>query len=680
MRRIVLPFVLCGAFLSMGLTDAISQQPQVTLVALEVTQAIQKIDSEDPWNNASNSVPLIARRQTYVRAYFDLKEPKSGPVSFRGEIRGRLDGKPFTAPKQQSDNEVTVMSNEKGLITKRLHLSKSLNFKLPEAWVRNAGELTLSVDVQGVTCVDCSNIGKSLKRRLHKPSPLRVWIVLMVEVDDTTGAVVHMPNRTDAELVRSWLKRAYPIPNLGAEADKYLELGEHRVKYSFSSCDQVNGALAAYRKDVLPPEMLGKTRLVGLFADDDRQLSGCMSGSLKSGAHRVDVPVAVPSGANSWPNAGLRTAGSYADWYTGHELAHTFGFHHLHHCNELKAPEPPDYDRDDYSYEGGISDAQGSYVGFDVGPLGALIGGKHQVLEPKPLPGSDWYDVRTYCERLWVSFCVYKSIRDALELENSNSFAPLPTNPCIQRGVSEHPEAALVPTTADSGVPSVSVKDGNFLVVVFRVNLKTKQVLSSSTAGVKRAEVFPPAEQDEAILRLVGDDGQMVEKRSAIRRTINEGAKEQDETGLIYDSIELPPGKTFKVLKLFLGGKEPAIEIPLSKDPPEVVFQPSASLVHFAGYRAGTFTVEWRAEDSDTDIAALTYTVEISFDEGPWRTLATGWPDQTMFIGKREIGALAGKTLEEVRDIRFKVTASDGFNSSQEKISKSFRVEEIFSY
>src|SRR2546428_11141879 len=54
----------------------LSRTVGVKLVGLEVTQAIQKIDPTDPWNDraqASNTVPLIANRKTYVRAYFDLQ-------------------------------------------------------------------------------------------------------------------------------------------------------------------------------------------------------------------------------------------------------------------------------------------------------------------------------------------------------------------------------------------------------------------------------------------------------------------------------------------------------------------------------------------------------------------------------------------------------------------------------
>ena len=667
-----------------------AQTPQVTLVAVEVTQAIQKIDPTDPWNG-SNTVPLIANRQTYVRAYFDVKQPSSGSISFSGVLVGKLNGTPLVS--QPSAAQVTVNFNENNQLTiKRNDLSKSLYFSLPDDWVSKAGELKLSVQVENsVACTDsqpqdCANRWVTVE--LLEPMPLRLRLVLLVE-EDVNGNLP-ISTSTDTDLIKSWLMRAYPIQNLGIGANSSFQIDMLHLGTTLGLCDDANAPLADYRKrkatDPSNP-MDDRTRVVGLFSNANHsgnELGGCAVGALPFGSN-VDDPNAiasVPTGfpiPNSWPSAGnWDTDGSYADWYTGHEMAHTFGFRHLNYCS---APSLSGYDSNPfpppYTYNGEISGAQGSvvpYVGFDVGHLGT----------PIPLPGDKWHDIRTYCDKRWISHTVYEWIRDALDLENPTAVARVIKRkfqtrpsliPDLPRRLDRFIEFKLQRPKANDGPdgpkPSgVIVSKGDFLAVVVTVNLTRKTAAFHSTARVRRAEIVPEVAEPEATLRLFGDNGQVLGEKSLIIRRNMRMEKTHDETGLIYDAIALPPNKTVKSVKLFLSGKEkPAAVVPISKAPPEV--RPAKYPFHTVEYEAGQLRLHWSAKDPDTDVKLLRYTIEVSFNQGKiWHTLAVSWSKQQIVIGVNELEILSGNKSDTLRAAQIKLIASDGFNNSAPMIKK----------
>ena len=110
-----------------------------------------------------------------------------------------------------------------------------------------------------------------------------------------------------------------------------------------------------------------------------------MAGSLCAGArasraHRIPAPLVRARLVREL--RGWDFDGTYGDWYTGHELGHTFGRKHPGFCGET---------HDDPAYPfvaGQLSNADDAYVGFDVGD--ASFG-----LTMTALPGTDWHDVMT---------------------------------------------------------------------------------------------------------------------------------------------------------------------------------------------------------------------------------------------------------------------------------------------
>ena len=100
------------------------------------------------------------------------------------------------------------------------------------------------------------------------------------------------------------------------------------------------------------------------------------------------------------------------DWYTGHELGHTFGRFHAEFCGAGGgAPYP--------FTNGQLSNADGAFVGFDVGDASRGIPGR-------ALPGVVWHDVMSYCASQWLSSFTYVGIRDRLVLEDAIPAGAMP--------------------------------------------------------------------------------------------------------------------------------------------------------------------------------------------------------------------------------------------------------------
>ena len=72
------------------------------------------------------------------------------------------------------------------------------------------------------------------------------------------------------------------------------------------------------------------------------------------------APATVASGPTGPATFGWDTDGAYGDWYTGHELGHTFGRFHAEFCGAGGGAAYP-------FANGQLADADGRFVGLDVG-------------------------------------------------------------------------------------------------------------------------------------------------------------------------------------------------------------------------------------------------------------------------------------------------------------------------
>src|SRR5262249_49618665 len=149
-----------------------------------------------------------------------------------------------------------------------------------------------------------------------------------------------------------------------------------------------------------------RTHYFGLVADGGFFMRGCAAG-----IPQTPDPTTVASGPTGPATWGWDFDGSYGDWYTGHELGHTFGRYHPGACGEA---------HDDPSYPftaGQLANADDAFVGFDAGDPAYN-------LPMTALPGVAWHDVMTYCSYQWLSSYTYQGILTRLLAENNLPAGP----------------------------------------------------------------------------------------------------------------------------------------------------------------------------------------------------------------------------------------------------------------
>lgn len=351
--------------------------PQVcsdlSIDAIEVTQAIQ--------DNA-NSVPLVANKRTYGRAHVRSAGADCPNVlSYFQLMRGGVWSKPL------------VPDNPGGRITVRGSpntdtLDNSFYVEIPPDQL-NAGILSV-----------CLSLNPD--HSASEPSWANNWLCSTVTLADVPQARVHIydvrfwdgstPRAAgilDLYLLSSWLRRAYPVPDVQYD---YRTLDWTGSKLpSAAGCGAVNNALAAQRALDGSP---ARYRYYGIVTDASGFMRGCAAG----------IPGYVASGPTGPGTFGWDFDGSYGDWYGGHELGHTYGRGHVNFCGASGGGS--------YPYPNGVIGGPATtptrYRGFDV----AL----------RKVYPSTWTDVMSYCNSEWISDFTYNGIRDRLLAEG---FGPL---------------------------------------------------------------------------------------------------------------------------------------------------------------------------------------------------------------------------------------------------------------
>jgi hypothetical protein len=369
---------------------------QVGVDGLEVVQAVQDL---------GQTVPLVANKRTVVRAY--LSWGGSGVITVRGTLQ--VSG-PGGTSSVSSMNLVTIHAAQNFQITpKRGALAASLNFELP-ASATQAGTLTVRLTSltqgggSGLTCSDCASSGVTVQMRTTPP--LRVRVVGLTYTSGTP-ATTYAPTNRDYANVQSWLRRAYPIGtlNYSQTTTAYNDADGDGQR----DCNEANAQVAAIRSiDMGFGTIDNRTHYFGLVADGGGFMRGCAS---VPGSADPTAIGSGPTGAGDW---GWDGDGSYGDWYTGHELGHTYGRQHPGSgCGESS---------DDSNYPftvGQLTNADNRFVGLDLGDA-------TNSFPMRVLPGTSWHDVMTYCNNQWLSSYTYAGIRDRLIAENGSSGAEPP--------------------------------------------------------------------------------------------------------------------------------------------------------------------------------------------------------------------------------------------------------------
>ena len=203
-----------------------------------------------------------------------------------------------------------------------------------------------------------------------------VPVIFHSEKDSTF--TTDLPHDKEYDLIRSWIKRAYPIasaPNnlqIDDEHNDPLDINVDDLSdsdpaksaesnYRNAPCDVTNYGV---RTDRLMKENRLFTHYVGLVSDHKPGGGIGNAEYLKNGCSTImglqtslqvyfSQPGSVATGyrgkpeppwATTWPSTSANfwdNDGSYGDWYTGHELAHSLGRFHAKGSSGADFPSPP---------------------------------------------------------------------------------------------------------------------------------------------------------------------------------------------------------------------------------------------------------------------------------------------------------------------------------------------------
>lgn len=140
-----------GAFTSaQGATSEMSPLDlKARLVALEVTQSVQDL---------KQSVPLILRKKTLVRAYIESKTAATVPVT--ALLHAYSDGRELSKSPVASVSH-TVFPASPAVVARRAEGAATLNFYVQDEWMSEMakGQLTLWLDSSQIECAEASSVG-----------------------------------------------------------------------------------------------------------------------------------------------------------------------------------------------------------------------------------------------------------------------------------------------------------------------------------------------------------------------------------------------------------------------------------------------------------------------------------------------------------------------------------------
>jgi hypothetical protein len=365
----------------------------LTCDGIEVTQAIQDM---------AHSVPLIAEKRTIARVYLGVGG--TDPVTVSGILRVRRAGSSGLGSVVRAQAPVTIDPAHNGdLRARREHDARSLTFILPRR-VLTAGQWEVRLSSVHRTQPHRPLTVPSGARRtvtFVASPPLRVRI-LGIRYQSGTRTVA--PTPLDFTLIQSWLGRAYPV----AAVEWSQVTVDGPAAWPFQA-PAINAFVRGIRAADVAGGVDARTHYYGLVADNGG--ANFMRG-LASGLPTAADPTTVASGPCGGSDFGWDDDGSYGDWYTAHELAHTFGRFHAEFCGAGGgAPYPFD--------NGQLANADGAFLGYDVGDIANGI-------PPRALPGTAWHDVMSYCVNQWISSFTYTAIRTRLIAEDALAGAPAP--------------------------------------------------------------------------------------------------------------------------------------------------------------------------------------------------------------------------------------------------------------
>ena len=379
----------------------------VMLQGIEVVQAVQDF---------ANSVTLIAGKTTWVRVYLDKTNGTRGLTATLKAQRG------VTQISINPQAPITVDAAET-LTIRRQTWAKSLDFAVPASMISSG---TTIFTLGGLTdtspqhkTILCDNCGNPTQVSFSKMPPLVIRMIgLTYTFTPTPGAPVQTatPRAIDYALLQSWLGRAYPVAQVNASQTTAALNFKLTFAGDTTDCTAANTQLSAIRAvDMGQPGADNRTHYIGLVSNQGGYMRGCATTpAVADPTATASGPSGAPGGPRVPSNSGGDPDASFADWYGGHELGHTFGRDHPNICGT-----PAPYDAGFPYANGQISAAsETSAVGLDVGDT-------VNIAPFALLWGSTSFDIMTYCNQpQWPSDYSYRALRQRI-LDENPGFTPL---------------------------------------------------------------------------------------------------------------------------------------------------------------------------------------------------------------------------------------------------------------
>jgi|GEM_PF-845907 len=616
------PFFLGKLFVRPFDLPNFSLAPNIAATRLEVTQGIQE--------TSGLGVTLVAGKRTYVRFHvrktLGAADPVVGARLWR-IVNGQRAGDPILpsaqpgrfrfvvfkagANKYVVDPTVTVRANPD-----RNTLTDAFFFRLPDSWTA-AGSLTIEAEVNPASlplAVNESTRTDNILRSTFSFADTPTMVVRLFAVSYRDKGTVYTPSETQLREVEDWLRRAYPIARLAIKRDTENMTDLNRIP----TCDEVNGRLFW---DNLFLKWAGidsvPTRLFGLVADGPGGtpwMRGCAA----------DIPSFIAAGPTGDPNNHSfstwdknNDGTSFGDWYTGHELAHTWGRSHVN-CRGDEGGPDANYPMDE---SGSIGRLKGNdkYWGFDIYLRGPVI-----------YPPT-WKDVMAYCDNQWISAYTYEAIRNRLVSENAAAAQASPASATLA-------DYLVVQGSVTPGGPSATLDQ------VYR--LTTPLVLAPTAPG-------------SFAIRLADSADHTLASYPFTPRVDTEDPGNVNKPQLVMEQVPFVAGTA--AVQIVQGSTVLATRAVSPNAPVVAVTAPAGGET----VDANGLTISWTASDADGD--PLVATVLYSRDNGAtYAPLRLHLTTSAVVIPLVDLG---GTTQGKVR-----VIVSDGVNTGQADSNGLFTV------
>lgn len=603
---------------------------------LEVTQAIQ---------DQAAGLRLIESRDTWVRVYVQADSGLAGGVT--GQLFGELGGAggtpvgPLGPVNPGGDIDVTASPS-------RGDTNRSFQFQLPPSWRTGTLRLRAVIDSAG-RIAETNETNNEVERTVSFDPPLPIK-VSFIGFSHVGGAA---PTFADNLFAISFLMRSFPgttVDFRGARSiDAFFNLGNdicNCPKDSSGNCTSTgtcaNIGVRRCNGDAdcgcgLVNEVAAFVRNTDYlnfsdFFEPQRKYYGMVGDGGGSGFMRGCSPLPGPTGAGPTGNPALRrwgswdTDASYGDWYTAHELGHSYGRPHATCCGAQG--NPADFPDSNCSLS---SPGDNTYFGFDSLDQSALAPSFNKGID------GNYTDIMSYCPREWTSDFTWERLYLQLA-DEAGVVLPSPGQPTeyiVLRGSANLDlDAAIigsmhrivstrVPFETVPGDWSIHLQDG-----------KNNQLLEHAFTPLP-LELGQPADPNLLALN-------------------------PHQLALITEIIPYVPG-TARVALSHFGNELDAFSVSVNT-PTVTLFKPNGGESFL-----DKVTVEWEATDPDQE--PLNASLLYSPDGGASWTMVSA--DLSSSPHEVDLSHMPGST-----NARMRVMVSDGFNTASDDSDAGWQLDD----